>query len=147
MDIKLVPMTEGDIDAVLEVEKLSFPTPWSRRLFLNELANPNSQIVLAKDEKDTVLGYICFWTVADETHIMNLAVHPEFRRQGVGKRLFAFALEFSEARGANYFALEVRERNKAAQEFYKRFGFRVAGIRKGYYRDTGEDAVLMELEL
>lgn len=61
-------------------------------------------------------------------------MHPEFREHGVGKRLFAFALE-------------VRERNNVAQEFYKRFGFRVAGIRKGYYRDTGEDAVLMELEL
>ena len=147
MDIKLVPMTEGDIDAVLEIEKLSFPTPWTRRLFLNELANPNSQIVLAKDDVDAILGYICFWTVADETHIMNLAVHPEFRKQGVGKQLFAFALEFSEARGIVYFALEVRERNNTALEFYKRFGFKVAGIRKGYYRDTGEDAVLMELEL
>lgn len=147
MDIKLVPMAEGDIDAVLEIEKLSFPTPWSRRLFLNELANPDSQIVLAKDDVDTILGYICFWTVADETHIMTLAVHPEFRKQGIGKKLFAFALEFSEASGVNYFALEVRERNNAALEFYKRFGFRVAGIRKGYYRDTGEDAVLMELEL
>ncbi len=78
---------------------------------------------------------------------MTLAVHPGFRKQGIGKRLFAFALEFSEARGVNYFALEVRESNNAALEFYKRFGFRVAGIRKGYYRDTGEDAVLMELEL
>lgn len=147
MNIKLVPMTEDDMDAVLEIEGLSFPTPWSRRLFLNELSNPISQIIMAKDDKEMVLGYICFWIMADEAHIMDIAVHPGFRKQGIGKQLFAFVLEFSEARGVSYFALEVRESNKGAMEFYKGFGFRAAGIRKGYYRDTGEDAVLMELLL
>lgn len=147
MKIKLAPMTEDDIDEILEIEKLSFPSPWSRRLFLDELANPNSHIVLARDDTDTILGFACFWIVADETHILNIAVHPKFRRQGVAKRLLTHVLEFAKDKGISYFALEVRNRNVAAIEFYKGFGFKAVGVRKGYYADTGEDAILMELEL
>lgn len=147
MEFDLVPMKEEDLDEVLEIEKLSFPSPWSKRLFLDELANPNSHIVLARDDTDALLGFVCFWIVADETHILNIAVHPRFRRQGIASRLLAHVLEFSKRMGVQYFALEVRNRNQAAIELYKGFGFRVAGIRKGYYSDTGEDAVLMELDL
>ena len=147
MNVKLVPMTDGDIDEVLEIEKLSFPSPWSRRLFLNELVNPNSHIILAKDDIGAILGFACFWIVVDEAHILNIAVRPIFKRQGIAKRLLAHVMEFAKGRGTNYFALEVRDRNQAAIELYKGFGFRIAGLRKGYYADTGEDAVLMELDL
>lgn len=147
MKIKLAPMTEDDIDEVLEIENLSFPSPWSKRLFLNELVNPNSHIVLARDDMDTILGFVCFWIVADETHILNIAVHPGFRRRGIAKSLLTHVLEFAKNKGISYFALEVRNRNQAAIEFYKGFGFKAVGARKGYYADTGEDAILMELEL
>lgn len=140
-------MTEGDLGEVLQIEKLSFPTPWTLKIFLNELENPVSHIVLAKDEAGILLGFTCFWIVADEAHIMSIAVHPKFRRHGVAKKLLGHILAFSKDEGATYFALEVRCRNLAAIEFYKGFGFRQVGVRKGYYGDTGEDAILMELEV
>jgi len=148
--IKLAPMTEDDVDEVLEIENLSFASPWSKRLFLDELVNPNSHITLAKgdiDGHESILGFACFWIVADETHILNIAVHPGCRRRGIAKSLLTHVLEFAKNKGINYFALEVRNRNQAAIEFYKGFGFKAVGVRKGYYADTGEDAILMELEL
>lgn len=146
MKIKLTTVTEEDIDNLLEIEKASFPSPWSKKLFLNELANPNSHIILAKDETDILLGFACFWIVANEAHILNIAVHPGFRRQGIAKRLLTYVLEFSIDKRVSCFVLEVRNRNKAAIEFYKGFGFREVGLRRGYYADTGEDAILMELK-
>lgn len=146
MKIKITTMTEEEIDNLLEIERASFPSPWSKKLFLNELANPNSHIVLAKDETDTILGFSCFWIVLDEAHILNIAVHPGYRRQGIAKRLLDYVMEFSIDEGVRCFVLEVRNRNKAAIEFYKGFGFREVGLRKGYYADTGEDAILMELK-
>lgn len=146
MNIKLTQITEDDIDAVLGIEKLSFPSPWSKRLFLDELANPNSHIILAKDDMGHILGFACFWIVLDEAHILKVVVHPGFRRQGVAKRLLSYVLGYVKEKRVNYFALEVRHLNEAAIELYKGFGFKVVGVRKGYYTDTGEDAVLMELE-
>lgn len=146
MNIKLTQITEDDIDAVLGIEKLSFPSPWSKRLFLDELANPNSHIILAKDDMGHILGFACFWIVLDEAHILKVVVHPGFRRQGVAKRLLSYVLGYAKEKRVNYFALEVRHLNEAAIELYKGFGFKVVGVRKGYYTDTGEDAVLMELE-
>lgn len=145
MKIKLTTVTEEDIDNLLEIEKASFPSPWSKKLFLNELANPNSHIILAKDETDTLLGFACFWIVANEAHILNIVVHPGFRRQGIAKRLLGYVMEFSIDKSASCFVLEVRDRNKAAIEFYKGLGFKEVGLRKGYYADTGENAILMEL--
>lgn len=139
-------MTEDDIDEVLEIERISFLSPWSKKLFLDELANPVSHIILAKDEAEKIVGFICFWIVLDEAHILRVVVHPGFRRQGIAKILLSHVLEFSKSKGVGYFALEVRQSNKAAIELYKDFGFRVTYVRKGYYGDTGEDAILMELE-
>lgn len=147
MNIRLAEMIESDIDEVLEIERASFPSPWSKMMFLNELSNPNSRIILAKGESDEILGFICFWNVAGEIHILNLAAHPGHRRQGIGKRLLTHVIESSIADGAGLFALEVRSRNRTAISFYKSFGFKEVGIRKGYYADTGDDAVLMDLEL
>lgn len=147
MKIKLAPMTEDDLDAVMEIERLSFPTCWSKKLFLNELENPNSSIILARDESGSIIGFACFWTIVDEVHILKIAVRPRFRRQGIAKRLLAYVLESSKGKGACCLFLEVRNRNHPAIAFYKGFGFIETGTRKGYYEDTGEDAVMMELEL
>lgn len=147
MNIRLTEMIESDIDEVLEIERASFPFPWSKKMFLNELSNPNSRIILAKGESDEILGFICFWNVAGEIHILNLAVHPGHRRQDIGKRLLTHVIESSIANGAGLFALEARSRNTTAISFYKSFGFKKVGLRKEYYADTGDDAVLMDLEL
>lgn len=146
MNIRLTEMTESDIDEVLEIERASFPSPWSKSMFLNELSNPNSSIIIARGESGGVLGFICFWNVAGEIHILNLAAHPGHRRQGIGKRLLTHVIESSMKNGAALFLLEVRSRNSTAISFYKSFGFKESGIRKGYYADTGDDAILMEWE-
>ena len=147
MKRSLTEMNEGDIDEVLEIERGSFPSPWSKRMFLNELSNPNSHIILAKDESGKILGFICFWNVAGEIHILNLAAHPGHRRQGIGKRLLTHVIDSSMKNGAALFLLEVRSRSTTAIAFYKSFGFKESGRRKGYYADTGDDAILMELVL
>lgn len=147
MNISLTEMNEGDIDEVIEIERGSFPSPWSKRMFLNELSNPNSRIIIARGESDKILGFICFWNVAGEIHILNLAAHPRHRRQGIGKRLLTHVIDSSMKNGAALFLLEVRSRNTTAISFYKSFGFKEAGKRKGYYADTGDDAILMELVL
>lgn len=143
----MTPMTEADLADVLEIEKSSFPTPWSLRLFLSELESPYSRIILAKDNEGTPLGYVSFRIIMDETHILNIAVNHIFRRQGVAKKLLEHVMNYAGERGANIFLLEVRNLNMAALNLYKGLGFREAGTRKGYYRDTGEDAILMELVL
>lgn len=147
MNIRLTEMTESDLDEVLEIERASFPSPWSNSMFLNELSNPTSRIIIAKGESDKILGFICFWDVAGEIHILNLATHPGHRRQGIGKRLLTHVIESSMKNGAGVFLLEVRSRNTTAISFYKSFGFKESGRRKGYYADTGDDAILMELVL
>mgnify|MGYP001563309282 FL=1 len=147
MNIILTPMTEADLADVLEIENSSFPTPWSIRLFLNELENPCSHIIMAKDDAGILLGYVSFRLIVDEAHILNLAVHKMFRREGIARHLLSHVLKFAKEKGANIFLLEVRNLNIAALKLYKGFGFREAGIRKGYYADTGEDAILMELVL
>lgn len=145
MDIRMTPMTEADLADVLEIEKSSFPTPWSLRLFLSELENPLSRIILAKDRAGKLLGYVCFRIIMDETHILNIAVNKLFRRKGIAKKLLEHIMKYAGERGAKIFLLEVRHLNTAALDLYKGLGFRETGVRKGYYSDTGENAVLMEL--
>ncbi|HNR12472.1 MAG TPA: ribosomal protein S18-alanine N-acetyltransferase [Thermodesulfobacteriota bacterium] len=147
---RIVRMHKEDIGALLEIENYSFPTPWTHAMFLQELSNPRSKILLLKNDEehyDSVKGYICFWEVVDELHILNLAVRSSCRRQGVASTLLAVALHYGVQRNLYKAMLEVRERNYAAQRLYTRVGFRQVGIRKGYYQDTGEHALLLELKL
>lgn len=143
-------MTPDDLKEVLEIEQLSFPTPWSKNLFLRELHSDLSTIILFKSdscEHPRVLGYICIWVVGEEVHILNLACHPNFRRCGIATSLLEQSLLFSFKKGVRRAFLEVRESNKEALMLYQKHGFKEAGIRKGYYSDTREDAVLMVLEM
>lgn len=138
----LVPMREEHLDQVYRIEKVSFPTPWSRASFLGELKNDFARyLVAAKDER--VLGYAGMWLILDEAHVTNLAVHPDYRGRGVGRALMAGLMWLAVCLGAVRMTLEVRVSNEAAIGLYKRLGFRQEGRRRGYYSDTGEDALIM----
>jgi ribosomal-protein-alanine N-acetyltransferase len=147
--IEIRRMLPGDLDDVLAIEKISFPAPWSRVSFEQEFQFPHAHLLAAADREapDRVCGYLCFWLVADETHVLNLAVHPQWRCRGVGGRLLEYVVEYSRAKGAEEIHLEVRRSNYRAISLYRRFHFQPRGIRPRYYQDTGEDAIIMGLRL
>jgi len=146
----IVPMGKKHMEEVLGIESISFPTPWNQRLFQNELENPNSRIFLLEinqGEKLTIAGHLCLWLVKDEVHILNLAVHPLYRRKGLALLLLSYALSYSSGKNILKAILEVRERNYPARCLYEKVGFHRIGVRSKYYQDTGEDALIMERDL
>ena len=134
------------LNRILDIENLSFPTPWSRKSFLEEVGNPISRFwgVLAEQ---VLQGYICFWMFANENQLINIAVHPEKRNQGLGHYLLTKMIEESISMGVKKIWLEVRPSNLKAKRLYTRFKFAEAGRRPRYYRDTNEDAIVMSLSL
>lgn len=137
-----------DIDTVYALEVAIFPTPWSRTSYLFELQQNSAshQWVIESQPEGQIAAYVVCWLLGgDELHIANIAVAPEFRRQGLGRRLLAHVLAAGGELGAMSAALEVRASNLAAQQLYAEFGFEVVAVRKGYYQDNHEDALLMEL--
>ena len=147
-------MRTTDLDAVVEIERASFPSPWSRRAFLYELEqNRVARLWVGRGDAGVeggaqqILGYLCLWAIADEIHVTNLAVHPAQRRRGVARHLLGTLLEHHRQTGARRAVLEVRPGNVEARRLYEAFGFRQVGLRKGYYFDTGEDALLLEADL
>ncbi len=144
------PLTVADLDEVLAIERASFATPWSRGAFLYELKqNPMARcwVVRGRGSAPRVLGYLCLWEIPPEIHITNMAVHREWRRQGIGRSLLGAILEDARRRQLTIALLEVRPANTEARGLYEDLGFRVIGRRKGYYVDTGEDALLMKADL
>lgn len=135
-------MTRGDLDRVLEIEHAVFPAPWSRRSFEAELAHDFS-VQWVAELGGSLVGYLMSWLVADELHIGNVAVAPVAQRQGVGRELMRFSLEDAEARGIAYATLEVRVSNERAIGLYRALGFSPVAMRRAYYSDTGEDALVM----
>ena len=149
MTIKIDEMTEDDVDEVLLIENASFIAPWPRDLFLKELKNSFSHNLLARqsrgDEVD-IVGYIVFWDVADETHLLDLAVHPDFRRTGIAGQLLSDMLALAKKRKSRCIVLELRRDNDKGLSLYRSFSFKEIGLRKKYYSD-GEDAIVMALDL
>lgn len=143
MVLLIVPMELGDIDEVLEIERLCFPTPWSRNSFISELRDNDEAHYYVAKLGGRIAGYIGTWFILDEGHITNVAVHPSFRRMGVATRLFTFVFAVGRANGINSFTLEVRKSNLGAQRLYRRLGFVCTGTRKEYYQDNREDALIM----
>lgn len=144
------PLTVADLDEVLVIEGASFPTPWSRGAFLYELEqNPLARCWVARGGGGAprVLGYLCLWEIPPEIHITNIAVHSAWRRRGVGRSLLEAILADARRRRLSLAYLEVRPTNTEARTLYERLGFEVVGRRKGYYFDTGEDALLMKADL
>jgi ribosomal-protein-alanine N-acetyltransferase len=136
------PMRAEDIPQIIEIERMCFATPWHENSFYAEL-NHQPACYLVAHIGVRVVGYGGMWVIMDEAHITTLAVHPAYRRQHIGERLLLGLLEVAIARRARRATLEVRTSNIAAQQLYAKYGFQAVAIRRGYYADTGEDAVVM----
>ena len=142
--IVLQSMRTEDLDAVMEIERRSFPEPWTPGLFLHELKIPFSKTLLARtpNGSNALLGYVCRWLVGDEVHILNLAVHPDRRQMGIGRALVETVVREADAHGARIVTLEVRRENAAAIALYRTLGFSECGVRRNYY-GRGHDALIM----
>lgn len=137
------PMRHDDVPAVHEIERLSFRTPWPAYAFEQELrGNRLARYVVAR-AGDRVVGFAGVWLMVDEAHVTTFGVHPDWRRQGIGRQLLLNLAELSAAIGARRMTLEVRVSNAAAQALYGAFGFEIVGRRHRYYTDDGEDALIM----
>jgi ribosomal-protein-alanine N-acetyltransferase len=136
-----------DLEAVWAIEQASFSHPWTRAMFQEELAKiPSTLYVLKEAPEKRVLGYSCFWSLSGELQLVNIAVHPDLRGQGLGRRLVNHLLLEAESREAEKIFLEVRPSNRAAIGLYERLGFKVLYRRPGYYTPEGEDALVMVWE-
>jgi ribosomal-protein-alanine N-acetyltransferase len=143
MQAKIRLMTQEDIDAVLMVENASFPTPWSRSAFVSELGNVGFSRYYVAEKDSQIVGYAGMWIILDEAHITNIAVHPHWRGQKIGEALLCRILEDAVLASCIGVTLEVRISNDIAQNLYQKYGFTAEGLRKGYYTDNNEDAVIM----
>lgn len=134
------------LERILEIESLSFPSPWTAGGFIEEIRNPNARL-WAAGMNGKPAGYILYWILDLEVSLLNLAVHPEERRKGVGRALLNHMFEEAALRDVEALWLEVRVSNAGAIRLYREFGFEKAGLRRKYYDDTQEDAIVMCLHL
>ena len=139
-------MTAADLPVVAKLDQLSFSQPWPSDAFEAELANINSRCWVTEVD-GRVVAAIVLWRVLDEAHIATIAVHPDFRRRGIGKALLKASMDAAYAEGARIYHLEVRAGNLAAQKMYAEFGYEIVGRRPKYYQNNGEDALLLTLNL
>jgi ribosomal-protein-alanine N-acetyltransferase len=142
-------MKKEDLPEILAIERVSFPTPWTEGMFMDELRTEHAQCLVVKIElngKAMIAAYIIFWFVADEVHLHNLSVKSEFRRQGLAYSLMSLMRGIAAQVGINRQTLEVRESNRGAINLYRKCGFVVKGKRVQYYTDTHEDALVMWAE-
>ena len=140
-------MTVDDLDQVMEVEVNSFTIPWSREAFFNELTKNQFAQYLIVEVDQKVVGYCGVWIIIDEAHITNIALLPEYRGLKLGEALMAKIMELAREMGALRVTLEVRVSNERAQNLYRKFGFEEGAIRKQYYTDNMEDALVMWVNL
>ncbi len=143
LPVEIGPMQLTDVPAIQEIERLSFRTPWPAYAFEQELtSNRLARYVVARAGSSPI-GFGGLWLMVDEAHVTTFAVHPEWRRHGVGRRMLVALLEAALELGAARMTLEVRVQNVGAQRLYAELGFAEAGRRVGYYTDDGEDAMVM----
>ena len=144
---RIRPMQDRDIPAVQAIDRAAFPVPWPPSAYDHELHHsPHSRLWVA-EEDGRVVGFAVLWLILDEAHVATIAVHPDFRRRGIGQQLLQTMLAAARAAKMRLITLEVRAGNAAAQALYRRFGFRVVGRRPKYYTDNREDALIMTLML
>lgn len=145
-DILIRDLRPEDVPEVLIIEKASFTTPWSEILFMNEIFKPRS-LPKAAIIKEKIVGYICSNYLLDEAHILNVTVHPDFRKQGIALQLVHHMIDLLRKEGCLTIFLEVRISNEPALRMYEKAGFRIISARKAYYTLPVEDAVIMSLQL
>ena len=138
--VEIQPMSAHHLEEVWEIEKTAFSMPLSLDSFRRELTLPMARLRVAISDK-AVVGYLNYWVIEKEAHVMTIAVHPEWRRHGVGKALFEFMIV--ETKDFESYHLELRVSNTTARAFYEKYGFKLCGLRKRYYANNGEDALLM----
>lgn len=132
-----------DVDDIFEIEQLCFPDPWSRETLRYEMEeNPRAFYIVAEMDGH-VVGYAGLWWILDEGHITNVAVRPEYRNRKIGEGIIGVLIDFTTEKGIRHHTLEVRPSNRAAINLYEKFGFRTEGLRKKYYANNGEDALIM----
>jgi [ribosomal protein S18]-alanine N-acetyltransferase len=142
--IVIRPLELRDLGAVEEVEHRSYPTPWSRSMFAGEIAKPSSLCLGAFDAQSGALaGYLIVSRYVDAWHVMNIAVAPDYRRHGIAKRMLSELFELTTDDGRRGYTLEVRVSNADAIRLYEQMGFQPRGVRRGYYTDNREDALIM----
>jgi [ribosomal protein S18]-alanine N-acetyltransferase len=145
MAIHIRDATGRDLPRIIEIERLAFPSPWTLASFERELTLPFSKIMVAlPTASNEIAGFLCRWLIADECHILNIAVHPDSRRMGIGTVLISEAISEARSTGAGVVTLEVRRSNLAARQLYRKFEFEERRLRRHYY-GPGEDAIIMEL--
>lgn len=136
-----------DIDDVLKIECESFAAPWSRQAFVNELTSNRFAVYIVIEEAEQVVGYCGVWVIVDEAHVTNIALLPKHRGKKLGQALLTNVMEVTKKLGAVKMTLEVRVTNYVALALYRKLGFHDGAIRKGYYTDNQEDALVMWVEL
>lgn len=146
LNILIRRMTIDDVDQVYSIEQDSFPIPWSKESFFNDISNNKCARYLVACINNKIIAYCGIWIILDEGHITNLAVSTGFQSIGIGTYLFQSLIEYSVNLGVKYITLEVRKSNFIAQKLYKKLGFHKVSIRKNYYEDNREDAYIMVSE-
>ena len=141
--LELRRLSVADLDAIDAIERRAYVTPWSRAMFQSELSKPTSLCLGAFSDQGELLGYLILSRYVDAWHVMNVAVSPDHRRQGIATALLERVFELTEQGGRRGYTLEVRVSNTGAMRLYERLGFQARGIRRAYYTDNREDAVIM----
>ena len=136
------PMNERDVPQVYQIERVSFPYPWFPNLFIRETKKPGFSFFQVMELNGKIIGYAGYWKIRNEAHLVDLAVHPDWRRRGLGSRLFRYITDQIKSKGMDLVTLEVRETNLVAQRFYEKFDFQKIAVRQAYYKDTGENAII-----
>ena len=143
MNVEIRALRPQDLDVVEEIERASYPTPWSRSMFAAELQKPTSLAIGAYHDSGELVGYAFVSRYVDAWHVMNIAVVPEFRRRGIGRSLLERLFEVTADDARRGYTLEVRVSNSEAIRLYEELGFEARGVRRGYYTDNREDALIM----
>ncbi|HEY4687279.1 MAG TPA: ribosomal protein S18-alanine N-acetyltransferase [Candidatus Subteraquimicrobiales bacterium] len=146
MNLRITPMSFRDVEGVYRIERQVFPSPWTKEAFKREIKNENHSVMLAAKNGQEVVGYAGLFFVYDEGHVTNIAVKPELQGRGVGTCLLLELIKAALLKRVTNLMLEVRESNQIALSLYRKFGFEPMGVRKDYYLDTQEDALVLEKE-
>ena len=140
-------MQLNDLEQVLDVEESCFTKPWTREAFYSEVTKNQFAYYLVAEMNARIVAYCGVWIIMEDAHITNIAVHPAMQRKGIGEELLRGAMEMAKALGAEKMSLEVRVSNETAQSLYRKYGFEEGGLRKQYYTDNQEDALVMWVRL